>query len=1381
MPHPRVVLLACAAALALTAAPAVAGSYSFDLATDFAPSGMPTNPFSSGFGYTNAWSFKEGNAASRLTPTSPNPNLYSTPSTTTTTPYPARTIATIYGSEVESPNVHLPFLSINRTSGPQTYLGTTFAVNQPVVSPSMNRNAIVAFKAAVGGTYDITGSLSDVTPDCGTTTTWYVDRGATPLASGSYAEGGSTTLTGVSGLTGFGVATNDTIYLTIASESQARCDATAVNLTLKLRDNAAPAPTISASSPPARTSDTKPTFQGTGGTDFGDQSSVTLDLLQGSTVVQTYTVALTGSSWSRKLDTDLAEGTYTARVTQSDRATTANSGSAERTVTIDTTAPAVTMPTGPASVTANRTPTFSGAAGTATGDAGTVTVKIFPGAAATGDPVRTLSATVTAGSYSASVPAGSPLADGTYTARAEQADDAGNTGLASNLITFRVDGTAPLPVITSPGAGSLPATPDIKGTAETATGDDGTVTVKIYSGSAATGTPAQTLSGVTVTGGEFTATPAALSDGTWTVVASQSDSAANTGTSAPVTFSIDSRGPAIALAAVPTPSENQTPSFSGTTNEAGHALVVRIYQGTSPSGTVVQTVPSTLGSGTFTTGPAGTLADGTYTAQAEQSDGTNLGVSPPVTFQVDVLPPVVSIATPATGPGNDSTPTVSGTAGSLANDSSSVRIDVYPGSSVGSTPLQTHNVTRAANGAYGVTLAELADGDYIVAVTQTDSFNTGPHTTQTTRTFTIDTAAPVVTQTAPADGLVTQDGTPTVAGTVSESGGSVRVRVYSGTVATGSLVQTRTTTASGTAYSTQLTALTDGVYTIRSEQDDAVGNTGLSAPATIRVDSTAPAPAVTAPTAGTSTADNTPDITGTAGNATGDASTVSVLIQQGGSTVQTLSPTRSGTAFTTTASTLPDGSYTAVATQADDAGNSGSSTPVAFVVDTVAPAPTLTSPAQGSTTADSTPDIGGVAGTGTGDGGNVTLRIYSGTAATGTPVDTLVAPVGGGGAYAIAPTTALPEGQYAVQGTQTDAAGNSGQTAVRQFSVDTTAPDVTFTAPAAATSDTTPTLSGTAGHAGGDSVVTVKVYEGATATGTVARTLSATPNGSGAWTVDVSPALADGTWTAVASQQDAQGNLATSIARTLRVDTAAPAVAVSSPASGATIAGATPAFAGTAGHATGDDGTVTVRVFAGSATSGTALQTLTAAVGSDGGWAALGGAALGDGGYTAVVTQSDAASNAATPATRAFVVKTATETAKTDTPKTQTPKDTTAPTAVASMPIQSARTVSKSGTLLVDFVTSEPANVLVIAAISKTTARRLGLKTKALDGAPGLVAIGQVTGTPVAGPSQLKVTLTAKARKALRKVRGITVTLLGLAVDGAGNRTTMKSAARLTK
>jgi len=101
----------------------------------------------------------------------------------------------------------------------------------------------------------------------------------------------------------------------------------------------------------------------------------------------------------------------------------------------------------------------------------------------------------------------------------------------------------PAVTLTVPAAGAVTnGTPILSGAAGVSTGDSTTVTVKIYSGSTATGTAVRTQ-GVTRTGNAWTwTTTPALTTGTYTAQATQSDGV-NTGTTAAVTFTVDAAKP----------------------------------------------------------------------------------------------------------------------------------------------------------------------------------------------------------------------------------------------------------------------------------------------------------------------------------------------------------------------------------------------------------------------------------------------------------------------------------------------------------------------------------------------------------------------------------------------------------------------------------------------------------------------------------------------------------------------------------------------------------------------------------------------------------------------------------------------------------------------
>jgi len=178
-------------------------------------------------------------------------------------------------------------------------------------------------------------------------------------------------------------------------------------------------------------------------------------------------------------------------------------------------------------------------AGTVAGDLARVTVKVYAGSSASGTPLQTLTATRDgSGAYSTT---GAALADGAYTAQAQQADSAGNTGFSSaNTFTVSVpDTTPPSVTLTSPAAGSTTgASPAYSGVAGTAAGDSASVTVKVYAGSGTGGTLLQTLTATRNGSGAYSTTGAALAEGTYTALAEQADSAGNTGFSTANTFTV---------------------------------------------------------------------------------------------------------------------------------------------------------------------------------------------------------------------------------------------------------------------------------------------------------------------------------------------------------------------------------------------------------------------------------------------------------------------------------------------------------------------------------------------------------------------------------------------------------------------------------------------------------------------------------------------------------------------------------------------------------------------------------------------------------------------------------------------------------------------------
>src|SRR5262249_55977146 len=118
--------------------------------------------------------------------------------------------------------------------------------------------------------------------------------------------------------------------------------------------------------------------------------------------------------------------------------------------------------------------------------------------------------------------------------------------------------------------------------------------------------------------------------------------------------------------------------------------------------------------------------------------------------------------------------------------------------------------------------------------------------------------------------------------------GSVTVRVYSGTSASGSPVQALLATRSGTSWSVPASsALALGTYTAQAQQLDSVGHTGTSAASTFTI--VAPPPSNHAPpctNGSASTPNATPtSVTLTCSDSDGDALTLSIVAPPGHGTL----------------------------------------------------------------------------------------------------------------------------------------------------------------------------------------------------------------------------------------------------------------------------------------------------------------------------------------------------------------------------------------------------------------------------------------------------------------------------------------------------------------
>jgi hypothetical protein len=522
---------------------------------------------------------------------------------------------------------------------------------------------------------------------------------------------------------------------------------------------------------------------------------------------------------------------------------------------------------------------------------------------------------------------------------------------------------------------------------------------------------------------------------------------------------------------------NQMPPFGGTTDDVLDPVTLHIYAGTDTSVSPVQTLvvlaPQELTptEATWATVPESALEPGQYTAVAEQTNAEpERGQSLAVTFTVDTSPPSVSLGS-VPSPTKDSTPTLTGGAGMAPGDDATVTVTVYKGGSVGGAVAASESVS-VSSGEWSYTAPDLNDGVYTAQVSQSDvAGNTG---TSAAVTFTVDTSPPVVSVTAPVAGAVLNSSTPTVGGLAGQASGddpSVTLKLYAGSTVAGSPIQTDKVTRSGASWTTgAVAALADGTYTALAEQSDEAGNTGTSAAVTFTVDTSPPVVSVTAPVAGAVLNSSTPTVGGLAGQASGDDPSVTLKLYAGstvaGSPIQTDKVTRSGASWTTGAvAALADGTYTALAEQSDEAGNTGTSAAVTFTIDTTLPAVTLTSPAAGSSTSTEFEAFGGAAGTATRDLPQITVKLFAGSTITGgAPLKEATVPAEKG--HWSAAFGGLSSGTYTARAQQSDSTGRTGFSEPVTFTVNIPGPStppvdppVVGTAPAGTTPPAPPVAS----------------------------------------------------------------------------------------------------------------------------------------------------------------------------------------------------------------------------------------------------------------------------------------------------------------------------------
>ncbi|HID3972199.1 TPA: Ig-like domain-containing protein [Enterobacter cloacae] len=899
----------------------------------------------------------------------------------------------------------------------------------------------------------------------------------------------------------------------------------------------------------AVTDDTRPQISGTA------KAGSTVTIMDGSNVLGTTTAGSDGT-WSFTPSVDLGRGDHTFTATAKDPMGN-ESSSSSWTVTIDTDAPV--KPTIDAALddvgsvqgnlanggtTDDPTPTLSGKA-----EAGS-TVKIYDQNGLLGEVTAKAD-----GTWSFSPVA--KLPEGEHRFHVTATDKAGNTSSASDDFVLTLDYTAPdasklaitevyddvntAGVIAS-GGETDDNRPLIKGT-----GAEPGNTITVYNGDKVIGTAKVQADG---TWSLEPTTP--LPDGKYTLTAKETDGVGNvSGPSGEYIINVatvppqaptldtvyDDVAPHADYLQKGDVTNDTTPTLSGSSGVAGGTI--SIYDNGRLIGT---TTVGSNGNWSFT--PDTALADGSHNFTATVTDGVGRTSEPTGGFGIvidtkapdaasDLLVtdnvgayqgPVVSGDTT-----DDNTPTLSG----KAEPGSTVNI-IDNGQVIGTAKVNP-------DGTWSYTPDQpLANGAHDLTTTVTDpSGNTGPEGSHVV--ITVDVVPGKVEITAVTDdtgsvtgslsqGALTDDTRPQISGTA-KAGSTV-------TIMDGSNVLGTTTAGSdGTWSFTPSVDLGRGEHSFTATAKDPMGNESASSSWTVTIDTDAPVkPTIDAAlddvgsvqgnlANGGSTDDPTPTLSGKAEA----GSTVKIYDQNG--LLGEVTAKADGTWSFSPVAKLPEGEHRFHVTATDKAGNTSSaSDDFVLTLDFTAPDASLLAItevyddvntagviASGGETDDNRPLIKGTGA----EPGN-TITVYNGDKVIGT------ATVQADGTWSLEPTTPLPDGKYTLTAKETDSVGNlSGPSAEYVINVatvppqaptldtvyDDVAPHADYLQKGDVTNDTTPTLSGSSGVAGG----TISIYDNGRLIGTT------TVGSNGSWSFTPDTALADGSHNFTATVTDGVG------------------------------------------------------------------------------------------------------------------------------------------------------------------------------------------------------------------------------------------------------------------
>ncbi len=307
---------------------------------------------------------------------------------------------------------------------------------------------------------------------------------------------------------------------------------------------------------------------------------------------------------------------------------------------------------------------------------------------------------------------------------------------------------------------------------------------------------------------------------------------------------------------------NWSAAFAGTAQDnsgSGLASVgvslfdgTHYYDGTAfESPTVVFNAAALSGnSWTYTILTSNFQSDLAYTTQSDAT--AKNGDNKPSTITSLLLAPVtvvptVAMTAPANGSDtNNNKPTLSATASEETGGSGLATVQ-FEYSSDGGTTWNNAGAAETSGPFIFTFTTALANGAYLARAIATD--NAGNATTSPAISFTIDTVAPTVAMTAPANGSYTKNNKPTLSATASDNtGGSGLASVQFEYSTNGGMIWANAGAAetSGPFTFTFTTALADGTYQARAIATDNAGNSTNSSAVSFTIDTVPPTSTVAA-------------------------------------------------------------------------------------------------------------------------------------------------------------------------------------------------------------------------------------------------------------------------------------------------------------------------------------------------------------------------------------------------------------------------------------------------------------------------------------------------------------------------------------------------------